>query len=76
MREILPQKSTKGSNKILHRHPKSWSGVTPLAVFEREIAAEGFSAVVTGETCRAACGDEMFGRRGRTHLTRLCRAGR
>ena len=46
-----------------------------LAVFEGQVAAEGSSAVVTGETRRTARGDEVFGGRGRTDLTRLGRAG-
>ena len=48
--------------------------MTALAIFERQIAAKGSSAVVTRETARAARGDKMFGRRGRTDLTRLGRA--
>ena len=46
-----------------------------LAVFEGEIAAKGALAVVTGETGRAACCDEVFrGGRG-AYLASLCRAG-
>jgi hypothetical protein len=60
MREILPQKAGKAQDKVLHRHPKSWTGVAALAVFEGQIAAKGFSAIVTGQTRRAACCYEVF----------------
>jgi len=73
MREILPQKSTKAQN-FLHRHPKSWTGMATLAVFEGQIAAEGSLAVVTRDTRRAAGGDKVFGRCGRTYLACLGRA--
>ena len=47
-----------------------------LAVFEGEIAAEGALAVVTGETGRAACCDEVFrGGRGAYLASLWCAGG-
>lgn len=59
-----------------HRHAKRGPVVAAAAVLERQIAAEGSFAVVTGEAIHAAREIEMLGRRGGTNLMRLRRAGR
>src|SRR5215213_5353149 len=60
--------------RVLLEHAEGWARVAALAVFEGDLAAEGALAVVTRETGRAACRDEVFRGRGRTHLASLWRA--
>ena len=59
-------------------HESSWAAkslarVTPLAVFECQIAAKRASPIVAGEAIPASDG-EVFGGCGRTHLARLRRS--
>lgn len=66
--------SAESCQKILYRHPKTWSRVAPSAIFKRQITAEGSSSVVTSQTGHSARGYEMLSRRGRTHLPCLWRS--
>ena len=68
-------KEAQKAQTFLIGHAEGWPGVATLAVFESEVAAEGTLAVVTGQTGRAARGDEMFCCGGRADLERLGCAG-
>jgi hypothetical protein len=48
----------------LHRHAEGWSRMTSSAILEGQVAAKRSLPVVTSETRRTACCNEMLRRRG------------
>jgi len=77
MREEDEPRRHKGTTErkagTLGRHAEGWTAVTALAVAEAEVAAECSLAGVTRRTRLSAGGNEVLGRGGRAHLTRLRR---